>query len=78
MIIFKLLSNIYIYIILLLVSIIITAFSNILKKGNKPDEFTLVHFRETIPTTYNINGWIDMCRDSMAKTAIALLHDSSK
>lgn len=47
-------------------------------KGNKPDEFTLVHFRETIPTTYSTNGWIDMCRDSMAKTAIALLHDSSK
>lgn len=56
----------------------ITAFSNILKKGNKPNEFTLVHFRETIPSTYNINGWTAMCRDCMAKTAIALLHDSSK
>eukprot|EP00102_Acyrthosiphon_pisum_P008588 XP_003245431.2 PREDICTED: unconventional myosin-XVIIIa [Acyrthosiphon pisum] len=53
------------------------SFSNILKNGNKPNEFTLVHFRETIPITYNINGWINMCRDGMAKTAIALLHDSS-
>lgn len=56
----------------------LSAFSNILKKGTRPEEFTLVHFRETIPTTYNIKGWTDMCRDCMAKTAIALLHDSSK
>lgn len=56
----------------------VTAFTNILKKGNKPNEFTLIHFRETIPITYNINGWINMCRDCMAKVAIALLHDSSK
>jgi len=55
-----------------------TAFSNILKKDNKPNEFTLVHFRETIPITYNISGWINMCRDGMAKTAITLLHDSSR
>ncbi|VVC24577.1 Hypothetical protein CINCED_3A021796 [Cinara cedri] len=53
------------------------SFSNILKKANKSDEFTLIHFRETIPSTYNINGWTAMCRDCMAKTAIALLHDSS-
>lgn len=57
--------------------IVTLAFSNILKKGNKPDEFTLVHFRETMPMTYSINGWTDMCRDCMAKTAISLLHDSS-
>lgn len=53
-------------------------FSHILKKGNKPDEFVLVHFRENFPITYNISGWINMCRDSMGKTALALLHDSSK
>lgn len=57
---------------------IIVAFSNILKNSNKSNEFTLVHFRETTPITYNINGWINMCRDGMAKTALALLHDSSK
>lgn len=55
-----------------------TAFSNILKKSNKSDEFTLVHFRETLPVTYNINGWTEMCRDGMAKTALGLLHNSSK
>ncbi|XP_050434820.1 unconventional myosin-XVIIIa-like isoform X2 [Adelges cooleyi] len=53
------------------------SFSNILKKGNRSDEFILIHFREAIPSTYSINGWTDMCRDSMSKTAIGLLHDSS-
>ncbi|XP_050544906.1 unconventional myosin-XVIIIa-like isoform X2 [Daktulosphaira vitifoliae] len=53
------------------------SFSNILKKGNRSDEFTLVHFRETISSTYCTKGWTDMCRDYTSRIAIGLLHESS-
>nr|XP_045601372.1 unconventional myosin-XVIIIa-like isoform X14 [Procambarus clarkii] len=54
-------------------------YSQLLKKGAAPDQFTLQHFQGTNPVTYSIQHWLKASRENpVMRQAAALLQESNK
>lgn len=54
-------------------------YSQLLKKGQAPDQFTLQHFQGTNPVTYSILNWLKSSRENpVMRQAAALLQESNK
>ncbi|XP_066966280.1 unconventional myosin-XVIIIa-like isoform X4 [Macrobrachium rosenbergii] len=54
-------------------------YSQLLKKGQAPDQFILQHFQGTNPVTYSIHNWLKASRENpVMRQAAALLQESNK
>ncbi|XP_050714034.1 unconventional myosin-XVIIIa-like isoform X11 [Eriocheir sinensis] len=54
-------------------------YSQLLKKGASPEQFTLQHFQGTNPVTYSIQNWLRASRENpVMRQAAALLQESNK
>ncbi|XP_064118350.1 unconventional myosin-XVIIIa-like isoform X2 [Macrobrachium nipponense] len=54
-------------------------YSQLLKKGQAPDQFILQHFQGTNPVTYSIHNWLKASRENpIMRQAAALLQESNK
>lgn len=60
-------------------SILLTEYSQLLRKGAAQDQFTLQHFQGTNPVSYSVHNWLKASRENhVMRQAAALLQESNK